>query len=247
MIQQQQSTMTEDVWKSRYYNAENTSALQGFRRQFVRELSDSFLRSLLRRVGANGRAVDIGCGTGAYTAILSDEGFDVTGVDYSPAMIEAAANQLQGCNVDLRVGSFDSLPLDDESFDVALSMGVLQHISDIQGALAETHRILRPGGRVLFEVRNRFSLFRAGQLMLSGAKYRVQDQEIRNFTPSQVKSDLRASGFSQIRLHNCVVLPPPFVPLARILHRPTPARLADLCFPLVNWLSHNFWFSAVRD
>jgi ubiquinone/menaquinone biosynthesis C-methylase UbiE len=114
------------------------------RRALVRE-------ALAARPGE--RILDLGCGPGFYVAELLDEvGEDgwVTGVDASPAMLAVAAKRVEGReNVELHEGDATSLPVEDASFDRALSVQVMEYVPDISAGLAEVHRALRPGGRVL--------------------------------------------------------------------------------------------------
>lgn len=108
------------------------------------------LLSLLPEV--RGRQVlDAGCGPGAYTRWLVEQGAQVVAVDASPKMI-ALARQ--------RVGSgatFHQLDLDQpltlfhaESFDLVLSALTISYIEDLQRLFAEFARILRPGGSFVF-------------------------------------------------------------------------------------------------
>jgi ubiquinone/menaquinone biosynthesis C-methylase UbiE len=99
------------------------------------------------------RILDIGCGPGFYVAELLEEVGDegsVTGVDSSPAMLAVAARRAEGRgNVEFHEAGATSLPVEDASFDRALSVQVMEYVPEIPAALAEIHRVLRPGGRVL--------------------------------------------------------------------------------------------------
>jgi ubiquinone/menaquinone biosynthesis C-methylase UbiE len=99
------------------------------------------------------RLLDVGCGPGFYCLELSEEvgpSGQIVGVDPSPAMLELARRRCAGReNVELRQGDAVSVPADDGDFDAALSVQVLEYVADVEAALAELHRALRPGGRVL--------------------------------------------------------------------------------------------------
>jgi ubiquinone/menaquinone biosynthesis C-methylase UbiE len=95
-------------------------------------------------------AVDLGCGPGTDLGRLADavgvEG-SVIGVDREPRMLEEARRRLADRhNVDLHVGDIHDLPLRDASVDRAKVDRVLQHVRDPAKAIAEVHRVLRPGG-----------------------------------------------------------------------------------------------------
>ena len=99
------------------------------------------------------RILDVGCGPGFYVAELLEEvGPDgaVVGIDASPQMLAAAGRRCeQHANVSFHQGDATSLPVDDGSFDAALSVQVLEYVPDIPAALGELHRVVRHGGRVL--------------------------------------------------------------------------------------------------
>jgi arsenite methyltransferase len=99
------------------------------------------------------RILDVGCGPGFYVAELLDrvgpEG-SVVGVDASAPMLAMAAERCEGKgDVAFHEADATSLPVDEASFDAALSVQVMEYVSDLATALAELHRALRPGGRLV--------------------------------------------------------------------------------------------------
>lgn len=92
---------------------------------------------------------DLGCGTGALTALLARDVARVVGVDRSGDMLRSARRRTAGLeNVELRRGSLEDLPLDDASCDAALLVLALGWVADPARALAEAARVIRPGGRI---------------------------------------------------------------------------------------------------
>ena len=105
------------------------------------------------RPGEGARILDVGCGPGFYVAELLErvgpEGF-VIGVDRSADMLALARQRAHGhANVDFREGEATALPVDDGAFDAVLAVQVLEYVADVDRALAELHRTLRPAGRVV--------------------------------------------------------------------------------------------------
>jgi SAM-dependent methyltransferase len=103
--------------------------------------------------------LDLGCGSGANTALLALRGAHVYGLDLSPDLIELArrriaVNQIE-TPVEFLVGSAHEIELPDASVDVVFGIAILHHI-DIEKTARETWRVLRPGGRAIFQepVRN---------------------------------------------------------------------------------------------
>jgi arsenite methyltransferase len=97
--------------------------------------------------------LDVGCGPGFYTRELLDqvgEEGSVTGVDQSPQMLAVAMRRCEGFgNVRFEEGDATRLPVENGGFDRALSVQVLEYVADVPAALAEMHRALRPGGRLV--------------------------------------------------------------------------------------------------
>lgn len=98
--------------------------------------------------------LEVGCGTGSNLWFAAREGFSVSGIEGSRHAVEFARKRFaqDGLNGDLRVGDFTSLPFEDESFDLVIDRGALTccGTSDLVKALAEVSRVLKKGGRFLF-------------------------------------------------------------------------------------------------
>jgi SAM-dependent methyltransferase/DNA-binding transcriptional ArsR family regulator len=93
---------------------------------------------------------DLGCGTGQFAAALAPFVRRVIGVDQSRAMLVSARRRLSGLdNVELRSGDLEALPIEDGELDAAAVVLVLHYAVDPPRTLAEAHRALRPGGRLL--------------------------------------------------------------------------------------------------
>jgi SAM-dependent methyltransferase len=98
------------------------------------------------RVTRGTRVLDVGSGSGRVSARAAALGARVTGVDVAPGMVELAG-RLQP-EVRFVVGSAESLPVADRSFDVVLATFLLLHVGRQEVALAEMRRVLIEGGRV---------------------------------------------------------------------------------------------------
>lgn len=90
---------------------------------------------------------DIGCGEGRFCRILGDAGATVTGLDPTRSLLdEARRRDERGSYLE---GRAESLPFDDESFDLTVSYLVLIDVEDYRAAIREMVRVTRPGGRIL--------------------------------------------------------------------------------------------------
>jgi ubiquinone/menaquinone biosynthesis C-methylase UbiE len=152
------------------------------------------------------RIVDVGCGPGFYVAELLDEvGTEgsVVGVDVSPQMLAIAARRSKGRpNVDLREGPATKLPVDDASFDAAVSVQVLEYVDDTSAALSEIHRVLRPGGRVvIWDVDWATLSWHSGDPDRMARALRAWDAHLAHPSlPRTLTGQLRAAGFEDVGL-----------------------------------------------
>ena len=90
---------------------------------------------------------DLGCGTGNAAELLARHVSQVIAVDQSEPMLEAAQLRLSGCeDVECRVGELDDLPLPDRSVDATTCVLVLHHVGDVDAAVREMARVVKPGG-----------------------------------------------------------------------------------------------------
>jgi SAM-dependent methyltransferase len=104
---------------------------------------------------ASGRDVlEVGCGTGLILERLARVASHAEGIDLSPGMLEKA--RARGLTV--KEASATALPYPDACFDLVVSFKVLAHVPDLATALAEMARVCRPGGRILAELYNPWSL-----------------------------------------------------------------------------------------
>lgn len=109
--------------------------------------------AMLRLLGdvTGHRILDAGCGSGPTCLALAERGAEVSGFDLSAAMIEIARPSLS--ETDLRVHDLaEPLPWDDATFDIVVASLVLHYLPDWSSPLAELHRVLTPGGRLLVSV-----------------------------------------------------------------------------------------------
>lgn len=97
------------------------------------------------------RVADLGCGTGTLATLLAVDGYDVSGIDLSPEMIERAVAKADAADVPatFAVGDASAPDLPAGSFDVVLSRHVLWALPDPAAGLARWVDLLAPGGRLL--------------------------------------------------------------------------------------------------
>jgi len=99
------------------------------------------------RAGERPRVLDLGCGDGRVSGLLDRDGAEVVGVDSSKVALERA--RAANPRIEFQQPRPDGdLPFPDGSFDVVVSINVLEHVVDIQRLMSEARRVLRAGGLI---------------------------------------------------------------------------------------------------
>jgi SAM-dependent methyltransferase len=108
------------------------------------------LERAIERLGLPPRAriLDAGCGSGRNMVELAPHG-EVTGVELSHTSVERARARHVG---EVLEGSMMDMPFDDQHFDLAVTLDVIEHLEDDVGALRELRRVTKPGGALLVTV-----------------------------------------------------------------------------------------------
>ncbi len=117
-------------------------------------LIDELQFEWVRPFARDATVLEVGCGTGLILGRLADVTDHAMGIDVSPQMIHRAA--ARGHQVALATAT--QLPFADDTFDVVCSFKVLAHVPEIERALAEATRVLRPGGHLVVDFYNPWSL-----------------------------------------------------------------------------------------
>lgn len=173
-------------------------AAQGYDRQiaFFERVAFGGSREWLGQ-RARGRVLEVAIGTGRNLPYYADD-VRLTGVDLSPAMLSHARSLAVELDraVDLREGNAAALGFPDESFDTVVCALALCSIPDPARALAEMHRVLAPGGRLLLldHIRSTWPPVYAVQWLLERLTIRLAGE---HFTRRPLV-DVRASGFELV-------------------------------------------------
>jgi SAM-dependent methyltransferase len=134
-----------DMSKYEYHQREGAESEYDQRRLAI--IADIIAPHVPRR---DARILDIGCATGRLLANLRERGFpNVTGLDPSPACAVAAKKLY---DIDVHTMTLAELGAGTEKFDVAILVGVLEHLRDLDEAFVHLRTILNPGGLLYVEV-----------------------------------------------------------------------------------------------
>jgi ubiquinone/menaquinone biosynthesis C-methylase UbiE len=117
-------------------------------------LVDELELELIARYGSGRDIFEAGCGTGLLLREAATVARRAVGLDLSRGMLSTAHTR----GLKVVQGSLTAVPLPDASFDLVYSMKVLPHVPPIREAVTELARLCRPGGHLLLEFYNPYSL-----------------------------------------------------------------------------------------
>lgn len=154
--------------------------------------SSFHLEAMIALLPRTWTVADIGTGTGYLLPSLAQHFQRVVAIEPVDAMLEAARRRIEYAgagNVELQRGDLGQVPIPTGSIDLALAVLVLHHVSSPEEALAELHRIVRDGGRVLIveQTAHQSESFRE----------RMQDRWW-GFNPGDFSKTLRSAGFDDV-------------------------------------------------
>jgi ubiquinone/menaquinone biosynthesis C-methylase UbiE len=137
------------------------------------------------------RILEIGCGIGTVVHELSKKGHDIIGIDISSEAIEYGRNKYG--DIRLEVQAAETLPYEDESFEVVLSFDLFEHIAEIDKHISEIRRVLRSGGYYLFQTPNRYSNIIYEMLWTKSLQWRRYHPSLHS--PGQLRRRMARHGF----------------------------------------------------
>ena len=191
------------------------------------------VRGVAKRIGVvcrqlpayGDRPLDVGCGDGTHTVELAEGYVRVDAIDIEPERLDALSARVAGTDLENRVGvhkmSADALAFDANTFDRVTAFEVVEHLDDLEGSLAEIHRVLRPGGAFSLTASNRWFPFETHGVLWGERRHSAltapflpwvrplhgRMSDARSFTSQELGRLLRGCG---LRVRAIDYLMPPF-------------------------------------
>jgi ubiquinone/menaquinone biosynthesis C-methylase UbiE len=140
---------TERAYSPQLSEAYDRRHFGGRSGQFILSKDTAALQALLPP--APGLVLDIPCGTGAYTAQLANLSYAIVAIDASAPMVQITA--ARQTNAAMGLAGIHDLPFASDSFDATVTLRLFSHFSrgEIAQALRELRRVIKPGGRMVFD------------------------------------------------------------------------------------------------
>ncbi len=239
----------EAEWRARFERFARThtdeAAISGWSQLGLRRRVAVFSR-ILSTLGlpASPRALDLGCGGGTYVRLLAGLGHRTVGLDYSVPSLERARAADPGPKGGYLAGEAYGLPFRNGTFDLVVSIGVLQALVEPERVLDEIARVLRPGGALVIEALNRGALIARGRKLAE--TMRRLPPRVLAWNPAEVAGWLDRHGLDLLE-RDGIYLPPRGMPaLDRLLGGDRGGAAFDRHPWLAGLAAHGFLFAARR-
>jgi SAM-dependent methyltransferase len=147
---------------------------------------------------ARGAVLDVGCGRGDRAAAFSAAGWRVRAVDPSPDAIAA----VRVLGIEAEVGTIETAPWADSSFDLIIMSHSLEHMPDPAGAVRRARELLRPGGFLIVSVPN----WESWQRKIFAGRWAMVDvpRHLQHFTTDTLHHLARRAGFARGRTRQSI-------------------------------------------
>jgi len=191
--------------------------------QIRKQRRADFLAEPAAMLGARAAVLEIGCGTGTFTAALAERFENLIAVDVAEVLLQRARERLPRVRFERRDIHATGYP--DAQFDYVVGCSVLHHL-DCPLALREIRRLLKPGGLLRFSEPNLLNPQIFLQKKWPWLKQRMGDSPDETaFTPGAMRAMLRSAGFERIQVR-------PY----EFLHPAVPQRLIGAVIGFERWL-----------
>jgi SAM-dependent methyltransferase len=190
-----------------------------------------------------GKALDVGCGTGALATRLAKAGYQMSGVDPSEGMLEVLRARTAGVQAVRAFGT--ALPFADDSFDLVLCVAVMHHIAEpgnVSQTLAEMVRVAKPSGRILVWDHNPRNPY-WGRLM---ARVPQDTGDERLIPEQEIVGGLHAAGAEILRLTQLGMVPD-FTPRFALRAAAAAERAVEHTPLIRRYAAHNVILAAKSD
>lgn len=145
-------------------------------------------------LSAGDRVLEVGCGRGHLTGRLADRGIDVIGIDANPMAAEVAGSDR------IMTMRAETLEFDDATFDAVVSIHAIEHLPQLDAAVAEMARVLKPGGQALYiypaePVMGLYAV--PTSIILYGTPFKARDVHCHKLWPAKLRRIMKPAGLLQ--------------------------------------------------
>ena len=190
------------------------------------------------------KVLELGCGTGYFTKEAARSGAEITAIDISNDLLEQARKEVPLENVKFLVENAYEMTFSDNSFDTVIGSSVLHHL-EIDSALKEIFRVLRPGGIIRFTEPNMLNPQIAIQKNIPFIKKMLGDSPDETaFFSWSLKKKMLNHGFSEVKIEPFDFLHPSIPAFMLPVMKPFCSALEKI--PLLSSIAGSLYICATR-
>ena len=190
------------------------------------------------------KVLELGCGTGYFTKEAARSGAEITAIDISNDLLEQARKEVPLENVKFLVENAYEMTFSDNSFDTVIGSSVLHHL-EIDSALKEIFRVLRPGGIIRFTEPNMLNPQIAIQKNIPFIKKMLGDSPDETaFFSWSLKKKMLNQGFSEVKIEPFDFLHPSIPAFMLPVMKPFCSALEKI--PLLSSIAGSLYIRATR-
>tara|TARA_B100000131_G_scaffold85522_1_gene82460 strand:- start:738 stop:1529 length:792 start_codon:yes stop_codon:yes gene_type:complete len=167
---------------------------------------DNLIKELIHNEKKNSKFLDVGCGTGEHLNLAKNYNYDPYGVEPAEDMIKFAKNSYP--EIKIKKGLSNNLEFEDNFFDIVLMVEVLRYLDkqDIEKSLKEARRVLKPGGKIIVTLVNKWSLdfffiFQNLRKIFKKSSIDEINPHCEFYTPKDAENLFRKIGFVEVKSH----------------------------------------------
>ena len=154
------------------------------------------------------RVLEVGCGAGHLVKRLAERGIDIVGIDVNPNAAEIA-----GTDRVIEMAA-ESLDFPDDEFDAIVSVHAIEHIPELEAAVAEMARVLKPGGSALYiypaePIMGLYAI--PTSIILHGTPFKAREVHCQKLWPAKLARMMTPLGLSQTHSEFNLIKSPQFV------------------------------------
>lgn len=195
-----------EYWKDQWKKVEKTLGTE----DIFSLLDEIKLEHLLTLLPKTGKTLEVGAGSGRLSCLLALRGYETVCLDYIPEALQVARKNYEAAGVKgvFVLGDGRDLPFEEESFDVVMSTGLLEHFKNPQIIVSEMTRVLKKGGLFYSDiVPKKFSLLRSLDFLLPffHREHKIYEGK---YNKEEIASWLRNSGLQNVHVFPAGVFPP---------------------------------------
>jgi len=205
MDKNQKFVTSENFWKkesSKFSSLYNTKNIKNIPNKIFLYKRIKTIESMINQ-NKNGKALDVGCGSGEFTVLLKKYFNEVVGIDYSDEMIEVAKKYDVKNEVNFKYGDCTKIEYPDNTFDYLFALGLLDYVNDLDAVILELKRVLKKDGKLIITIPKNptiFFLFR----FFNGLRYKLFDAPpiVNALNKIQLYKIFENNGFSITKIHS---------------------------------------------